>query len=104
MVVTLHFTRIKITSFKHKALRLFWETGNKRKLPADQVNKIRLLLDTINVVTIVPEYFYPFKNWRIHQLSGNYDGFWSLTVKENWRIIFKFDGNNCYDIDYVDYH
>ncbi|HBT94196.1 MAG TPA: Killer protein, partial [Chitinophagaceae bacterium] len=31
-------------------------------------------------------------------------GFWSITVKENWRIIFKFDGKNIIDVDYLDYH
>ncbi len=93
-----------ITSFKHKGLQLFWEKGNASKLPADQRNKIRLILDSINVVTILPQDLLQFKNWKIHPLKGELKDYCSLTVKENWRIIFKFDGKNVVDIDYIDYH
>ena len=93
-----------IASFKHKALLQFWEKGVSAKLPADQRNKIRLILDTLNNVGILPQDLLPFKNWRVHQLSGKYAGYWSVTVKENWRIIFKFEGRNIFDIDYLDYH
>lgn len=44
------------------------------------------------------------KNWKIHPLQGNLKDYESLTVKENWRIIFKFDGRNASDKDYIDYH
>lgn len=93
-----------ILNFKHKGLQLFWEKDNSSKLPADQRNKIRLLLDTINDASEVPDDFLPFRNCKIHSLSGDLKGYWSLTVKENWRIIFKFDGKDAYDIDYLDYH
>jgi proteic killer suppression protein len=93
-----------IASFRHKALQKFWEKGVSSKIPADQRNKIRLILDTINEVSIMPQDLLPFRNWQIHQLNGNYAGFWSITVKENWSIIFKFDGRNVLDIDYLDYH
>ncbi len=93
-----------IISFKHKGLQLFWEKGNAIKLPADQRNKIRLILDSINTVTILPHDLLQFKNWKIHPLKGDLKGYWSLSVKENWRIIFKFDGKNAEDIDYIDYH
>lgn len=93
-----------IISFKHKGLQLFWEKGNASKLPADQRNKIRLILDAINEVTVLPHDLLPIKNWKIHPLQGNLKDYWSLTVKENWRIIFKFDGRNASDIDYIDYH
>ena len=93
-----------ITSFKHKGLELFWVKGNAGKLPADQKNKIGLLLDAINEASDVPQDFVAFKNWKILPLQGNLVGFWSLTVKENWRIIFRFDGKDAYDIDYLDYH
>ena len=93
-----------ITSFRHKALRQFWEKGVGSKLPPDQRNKIRLILDTLNDVSMMPQDLLPFKNWRVHQMGGNYAGYWSVTVKENWRIIFRFDSKNMCDIDYLDYH
>ena len=42
--------------------------------------------------------------YRLHALSGNLKGFWSVTVRSNWRIIFRFDGGKAFDVDLVDYH
>ncbi len=92
-----------IVSFKHKGVQLFWEKGNAGKLPAGQRNKIRLILDALNGAGTIPQDLLPFRNWKIHPLQGDYKGYWSLTVKENWRIIFKFDGRNVTDIDYTVY-
>jgi len=40
----------------------------------------------------------------IHQLKGNYGGFWSLSVTGNYRIVFRFENGDIYDLDYLDYH
>jgi len=93
-----------IKTFRHKGLKLLWETGKAAKLPADQVSRIERILNAIHVAQQVPQDFELFKQWRIHPLKGALKGYWSLTVKENWRIIFKFDGQDAYDIDYIDYH
>ncbi len=93
-----------IASFKHKGLQEFWKKGVGKKLPPDQRNKIRLILDTLNDVIIMPDDLMPFRNWRVHQMSGKYVGYWSVTVKENWRIIFRFHNKNVFDIDFLDYH
>lgn len=93
-----------IKSFKHKALRLFWETGKAGKLPADQFNRIRQMLEVIDSAQSVPNDFEFFRSWKIHPLKGTLKGYWSLTVKENWRIIFRFEKQDAFDIDYLDYH
>jgi proteic killer suppression protein len=93
-----------IVSFKHKGLRQYWEKGNAIKLPPDQRSKIRLILDTLNDVSEMPKDLELFKNWRVHQLSGIYDEYWSIMVKENWRIIFRFQNGLVFDVDYLDYH
>jgi toxin HigB-1 len=93
-----------IKSFKHKGLRLLWEGHKGNKLPADQLKKIMQILELIDSAQLVPQDFEFFKSWRIHPLKGELKGFWSLTVKENWRIIFRFDGTNALEVDYVDYH
>ena len=93
-----------VKSFKHKGLRLLWQTGKSNKLPADQLNKIKQMLEVIDSSQSVPQDFEFFISWRIHPLKGSLKGYWSLTVKENWRIIFRFDGQNAFDIDYLDYH
>jgi len=93
-----------IKSFKHKGLKLFWETGSTKLLPQDQIDKIRLILDALNGTKQVPQDLLVFKNWGVHKLKGGYNEYWSLIVKENWRIIFKFENEKVYDINLVDYH
>ncbi len=43
-------------------------------------------------------------NYRLHALKGNLKGYWSITVKANWRLVFRFEGGNVYDLELVDYH
>jgi len=31
-------------------------------------------------------------------------GFWSVAVSGNWRIVYRFDGGDVFDVDLVDYH
>jgi len=42
--------------------------------------------------------------YRLHPLQGNMKGFWSVTVRANWRIIFRFEGVDAFDVELVDYH
>jgi proteic killer suppression protein len=45
-----------------------------------------------------------FPGWRLHQLKGDYKGFWSVSVSGNWRVIFRFEKGDAFDIDLVDHH
>ena len=42
--------------------------------------------------------------FRLHPLTGDLKGFWSITVRANWRVTFRFEGGKAFDIDLVDYH
>ena len=42
--------------------------------------------------------------YRLHQLSGDLAGFWSIRISANWRVIFRFDGRDIVDVRFVDYH
>jgi toxin HigB-1 len=43
--------------------------------------------------------------FHLHPLTGSLAGFWSVTVRANWRIIFRFDDHgDVTDVDYMDYH
>ncbi|MDB5139104.1 MAG: Plasmid maintenance system killer protein [Mucilaginibacter sp.] len=93
-----------IQSFKHKGLRLLWEHNDSSKLPVELVNRIERMLAVIDSVQQVPEDFGAFQNWNIHKLSGELRDYWSIKVNKNYRIIFRFDGQHSYDLDYIDYH
>ena len=93
-----------IKSFRHKGLRQLWEKDKTDKLPANEVVRIRQMLELIDAAQQVPQDFEFFRSWRIHPLKGDWKGYWSLTVKENRRLIFRFEGQDAFDLDYLDYH
>jgi toxin HigB-1 len=93
-----------IKSIRHKGLRLLWEQGNSNKIPADLVTRIEIILEVIDSANQLPQDFESFKNWNPHKLSGNLKDFWSLKVNKNFRIIFRFEGQHAYDVDFMDYH
>ena len=42
--------------------------------------------------------------YQLYPLKGDLKGLWSVTVRANWRIIFRFEGENAFDIELIDYH
>jgi proteic killer suppression protein len=42
--------------------------------------------------------------FRLHPLKGEYAGFWAVTVRANWRVVFRFEDGHAVDVDYLDYH
>ena len=92
-----------ISTIRHKGLKDLYERNITRGLPTQSISKIRRMLSVIDTANTVDEIsVYP--GWRLHSLSGDYDGYWSLTVTGNWRLIFKFEAGEASDLDYVDYH
>ena len=41
---------------------------------------------------------------HLHSLKGEFKGFWAVTVRANWRIIFRFEGADAFDVELIDYH
>jgi len=41
---------------------------------------------------------------RLHSLQGHLNGFWAVDMSGNWRVIFRFEGANAFDVDLIDYH
>lgn len=91
-----------IETFRHKGLRLFWEKGDRSKLPAAQIAKIRLILTLLHSAKAVED--ANFSGSDFHGLKGDLAGFYAVKVTGNYRIVFRFADENAYDIDYVDYH
>jgi toxin HigB-1 len=40
----------------------------------------------------------------LHAMSGDLKGFWSVVISRNWRVLFRFEGTDAHDVDFVDYH
>ena len=69
---------------------------------AGKLRKLAFALETAEILKQLGR----FPGWKLDPLKGNLQGFWSLTVTENWRLIFRYDEkSNCAsDIDLIDYH
>ena len=91
-----------IASFKSKALRRLFETGDVRGLNAQHLVKIELILAVLNSCDGIEGVNLP--SFRLHALTGDLHGFWAVTVRANWRIIFRFADGDVSDVDLVDYH
>lgn len=91
-----------IENFRHKGLKRLFEKGDKSAFSAEHLNKIGNILSVLNTATAPKDLDLP--GFRLHQLTGNLRGFWSVTVRANWRIIFRLEEGRALDVDFVDYH
>lgn len=91
-----------IESFAHKGLRRLFEKDDPRGLNPDHVEKITLILTTLDAAETVEALNIP--SFRLHRLTGDLKGFWAVTVRANWRIIFRFADGAASDVNLVDYH
>ena len=92
-----------IESISHKGLRLLWEKNDPSKLPPEQVEKIRRILSALHTAkTLEPLKMIP--GYKLHTLSGDLKGFWAVWITGNYRIYFRFEDGNAFDINYADYH
>jgi toxin HigB-1 len=92
-----------IQSFRHKGLRRLFESDDRRAIPANFADKLRDMLAAIDTANAVEDVGL-FPGWRLHRLKGNLADDWSVTVSGNWRVIFRFDEGDAFDLDLADYH
>jgi proteic killer suppression protein len=93
-----------IKTISHKGLKNYWTRGDESKIRADMLPKIRFILDLLDDANFVPKDFETFRNLRIHPLKGGLKSYWSLDVSGNFRIIFRFENGNAYDLSLEDTH
>ena len=95
-----------IESFRHKGLKPLVEADDPKLLPPDMVERIRDILSLL-AAAIKPEDLNR-PSLRLHALKGKLKGFWAVTVtvtvRANWRIVFRFEEGNADDVDFLDYH
>ena len=96
------YTFTVIVSFKHKGLKRLFEQNNRSGLRADLTDKIERILSVLDAASAPQALDLP--GYRLHQLKGDRKGYWSLTVRANWRIVFRFENGRACDVDLVDYH
>lgn len=91
-----------IKTWKHKGLRKFFETGNRSGINPAHETRLKIVLQRLNAATKLEDMNTP--SLKLHKLSGNFKAFYSVTVNANWRVIFRYNGPDAEDVDYIDYH
>jgi proteic killer suppression protein len=91
-----------IKTFRHKGLKAFYESGSTKGIQSVHAKRLARLLSFLDKA-VGPDDL-DISGWRLHPLKGEFDGFWSLTVSGNWRVIFRFEGRDVVSLDYLDHH
>ena len=91
-----------IKSFKHKGLERFFNTGNSKGIQQAHKTRLEERLTALNTAFVIED--MNVSGWRLHSLKGGGDRQWAINVSGNWRIVFKFEEGQAWDVNYEDYH
>ena len=91
-----------IKSFRHKGLRLLFETGSSRGVDAAHAQKLTDILDLLDSAAEPGDMNFPGS--FLHPLKGGLKEYWAVRASGNWRVVFRFDQGDALDVDYTDYH
>lgn len=94
---------MRIISFRDKRLRRLWERDDPTGLPPATISKLRTMLTVLAGIASEKE-LATFPHWNAHLLAGELEGFWSLTLTRNWRVIFEVEDSLIFNLDLIDYH
>ena len=91
-----------IRSFKHRGLKRLHERDDRSGIRPDLLEGVEDILGRLDQATTPQALNLP--GYWLHPLKGDLRGFWSVTVRANWRIIFRFEGEDALDVELIDYH
>lgn len=92
-----------IRTFADAETERFFTTGKSRHFPPDVLKRAVMRLTQLDAATSVNDLRMPSSN-RLEALSGDRAGRWSIRINDQWRVCFRFDGGEAYDVEIVDYH
>ena len=91
-----------IKSFRHKGIEQFFKSGSKAGIQPKHAEKLRKQLFALDNAKRPEDMNAP--GWRLHRLQRDLAGHWSVDVSGNWRLTFRFEGEDAILVDYQDYH
>ncbi|MBI4251936.1 MAG: type II toxin-antitoxin system RelE/ParE family toxin [Candidatus Tectomicrobia bacterium] len=91
-----------IRGFRHRGLKRLYEQDDRSRIPAQDAEKIRRILLALSRAKGPEDMTFP--GFRLHPPKGDMKGYWAVTVRANWRIVFRFEQGEPADVDYLDYH
>lgn len=91
-----------IKTFRHKGLHRFFAKGDYRGIPAQHAARIERLLDRLDAAPRAEDMDLP--GCCFHPLKSDRKGVYAVSVSGNWRLTFRFEGEDAVDVDLEDYH
>jgi toxin HigB-1 len=91
-----------IARFKHRGLKRLYEEDHRSGVNPEHADKIARVLAQLKRSSKPSDMDLP--GFRLHPLKGELRHFWSVTIRANWRVIFRFEDGNVTDVDLIDYH
>ena len=91
-----------IEHFRHKGLKRLFQQGEAKGISPDLLEKLENILFVLSRARRPEDMSLP--GFRLHRLKGDLKGFWSVIVQANWRVIFRFEEGDAYNVDLIDYH
>ena len=91
-----------VNSFRHRGLKRLFEREDRSLIRPDLIDTVENILFVLDEAPNVQALAIP--RYHLHPLKGKSEGYWSVTVKANWRIIFRFEEGYAYGVELIDYH
>jgi proteic killer suppression protein len=91
-----------LKSYRHKGIKQFAETGSKAGIQPEHANRLKRHLCALDAATCPANMNAP--GYGLHPLKGELAGHWAVRVSGNWRLTFRFEGEDAVLIDYQDYY
>ena len=100
--LSLYNRYLMIKTFKHRGLKRLYERGDRSGIRTDLLDIVEDILARLDQADMPQCMNLP--GYRLHPLKGDMKGLWSVTVRANWRIVFRFEENDVFDVELIDYH
>lgn len=91
-----------IASFRHRGLKALYEGKTTRRVNPLHVEKLKDIVAVLDISSGPEGLNLP--GFRLHELRGERQRYYSVRVSGNWRVTFRFEDGDAIDVDYVDYH
>jgi len=91
-----------IRSFKHRGLKRLYEREDRSGIRPDLVDTVERILTVLDTALTLQALNIP--RYHLHPLKGDVRRLWAVTVRANWRIVFRFEGAEAFDVERIDYH
>ena len=92
-----------IRSFADHETQRFYTTGKSRRYPPSIHTRTAMRLTQLDAATRLDDLRLPPSN-RLESLKGNRVGQWSIRINDQWRVCFRFESGDAFDVEIVDYH